>query len=119
MRVLTDENFHGDVLRGILRVIPDFDYVRVQDTDIYQADDPTVLAWAAAENRVLLTHDVKTMTKFAYERVRQGLSMPGVIEVSTELGIGRAIDDLLVALFASDPSDLENHVLYIPFPSRT
>lgn len=36
------------------------------------ADDPTVLAWAAVEGRVLLTHDLATMTDFAYERVAEG-----------------------------------------------
>jgi predicted nuclease of predicted toxin-antitoxin system len=42
-------------------------------------DDPTVLAWAASENRILLTHDVATITRFAYDRIVRGLPMPGVI----------------------------------------
>jgi predicted nuclease of predicted toxin-antitoxin system len=32
-----------------------------------EADDPTVLEWAAQHNRVVLTHDIATMTNFAYE----------------------------------------------------
>lgn len=43
MRLLADENFHNDILRGLLRVDPTIDYVRVQDTEIYQAPDPVVL----------------------------------------------------------------------------
>jgi hypothetical protein len=41
-----------------------------------------VLAWAAEQQRILLTHDVATITAFAYERVRTGKSMPGVFEVA-------------------------------------
>ena len=47
LRLATDENFHGDIVRGLLRRRPDLDLVRVHDTDRSGADDPTVLAWAA------------------------------------------------------------------------
>jgi hypothetical protein len=114
MRVLADENFHGDVLRGLLRVEPKLDVVRVQDTEIYQAPDPVVLEWAAKQNRILLTHDVQTMTKHAYDRVRAGLSMPGVIEVRDDMPLGQVIDEILTTLFASKPGELENTVTYIP-----
>lgn len=41
--------------------------------------------------RILLTHDVHTMTKYAYDRIRAGLPMPGMIEVREDLAIGQAI----------------------------
>jgi len=59
-----------------------YGHVRVQDADSKGADDPAVLAWAAGEGRVLLTHDVNTLTAFGYERVAQELPMQGVFEVS-------------------------------------
>lgn len=114
MRLLADENFHGDVLRGLLRVEPKLDIVRVQDTDIYQAVDPVVLEWAAKEDRILLTHDVQTMTKHAYDRIRAELPMPGVIEVRDDLPIGQAIEEILTVLFASKPGELANRITYIP-----
>ncbi|MBW4496245.1 MAG: hypothetical protein KME26_24850 [Oscillatoria princeps RMCB-10] len=55
------------------------------------SDHPTVLEWAAEEGRVLLTHDVATITQYAYQRVEAGQSMPGVFEVSLSIPIGRAI----------------------------
>jgi hypothetical protein len=114
MRLLADENFHGDVLRGLLRVEPKLDIVRVQDTHLYQAADLVILEWAAKEGRILLTHDVETMTKHAYDRIRAGLSMPGVIEVRDDLPIGQAIEEILTALFASQPGELANRITYIP-----
>ena len=65
-RFLADENFNNQIVRGILRQSPEIDIVRVQGVDLSGVDDPTVLAWAAQEGRIVLTHDVATMTTFAY-----------------------------------------------------
>ena len=83
LRFLADENFDNRFLRALVRKDSDIDVIRVQDTEIYQADDPTVLEWAAREQRVLLTHDVSTMTRYAYDRTRSGLPMPGRGQPST------------------------------------
>src|SRR5919202_2878705 len=91
-----DENFNGNIVRGLLRRQPTLDLVRLQDVGLSGADDPVVLAWAAQEGRVLLTHDVSTMTRYAYERVQAGQPMPGVFEVSRELLIGQAIEEILL-----------------------
>jgi predicted nuclease of predicted toxin-antitoxin system len=72
-----DENFNNDILRVLLRRKPDLDIVRVQDAGLTGADDPQVLEWAATQGRVLLTHDVSSITRHAYDRVAAGLSMPG------------------------------------------
>jgi Domain of unknown function (DUF5615) len=47
LKLLADENFDNTILRGLLRRQPDIDIIRVQDTELYGANDPTVLAWAA------------------------------------------------------------------------
>lgn len=60
LRLLADENFNGDIIRGLLLRQPDLDLVRVQDVDLAGAEDPDVLAWAAENNRILLTHDRAT-----------------------------------------------------------
>lgn len=52
LRLAADENFNGDIVRGLLRRNPRVDIVRVQDVGLSGANDPTVLEWAAAENRV-------------------------------------------------------------------
>jgi hypothetical protein len=96
LRLVADENFNNNIVRGLLRRQPDLDIVRVQDSGLSGADDPTVLEWAAHERRVLLTHDVSTITKYAYARVRAGQPMPGVFEVSRAVPIGRAIEDILL-----------------------
>ena len=116
LRLVADENLNNDIVRGLLRRCPDLDIVRVQDVGLSAADDATVLEWAAREGRVLLTHDVATITMFAYERVRAGQSMPGVFEVGRTASIGRAIEDILLLAECSLDDEWEGQVQYLPLP---
>ncbi|MBI2924229.1 MAG: DUF5615 family PIN-like protein [Verrucomicrobia bacterium] len=114
IRLAVDENFNNDVLRGLRRRKPDLDLVRVQDVGLSGADDPTVLEWAARENRVLLSQDVRTMTQHAYDRVRAGQRMPGVFEVSRSVSMGTAIEDILLVAECSREGEFEGQVRYLP-----
>ena len=114
IRLAVDENFNGKIVEGLLQRKPNLDLVRVQDVEVSGADDPTVLEWAARERRILLTHDVSTMTRFAYERVGRGESMPGVIEVGDHLPIGHVIDDLLLLVECSREGEWEGRVDFFP-----
>ena len=114
MRFLADENFNGKILAGLLEALPELDIIRAQDTEVYQSPDLELLEWAAQQGRILLTHDVQTITRYAYDRVRASLPMPGVIEVRIPQGIGTAIDELVILISASTPDEFENQVRYIP-----
>lgn len=114
LRLVADENFNHAIVRGVLLRNPDIDLVTVQDAGFSGADDPTVLEWAARENRVLLTHDVATMTRHAYDRVEAGLPMPGVFEVGRKVAIGEAIEDILLLAECSEEGEWEGQVRYLP-----
>ncbi len=114
LRLAADENFNYDIVRGILRRNPEVDIVRVQEAGLSGADDPTVLEWTAREGRVLVTHDVATMTRYAYERVRAGEPMPGIFEVSRSVPIGLAIEEILLIVQYSREGEWEGQVRYLP-----
>jgi hypothetical protein len=61
-----------------------------------------------------LSHDVATITKYAYERVIAGLSMPGVFEVSQAVPVGVVIEDILLITDVSLADEWEGQVLYLP-----
>jgi predicted nuclease of predicted toxin-antitoxin system len=114
IKLLTDENFDGDIVRGLLRRMPNLDVVRVQDVGLAETPDPNILAWAAAEQRILLTHDRDTVPGFAYDRVRGGEPMPGVFLVSDQMPKGQAIDQLLLAIECLSPEDCKDQVHHFP-----
>ncbi len=109
-----DENFDNDIVRGLLRRRPDIDIVRVQDVGLSGASDPIILEWAAEQQRLLLTHDVATITHYAYQRVEADQPMPGVIEVSKSTAIGTVIDDILLLAEFSVENEWEGRIIYLP-----
>jgi hypothetical protein len=114
LRLLADENFNGRILRALQRQISDLDVLRAQDTTLYGTDDRTLLQFAADEGRVLLTHDIETLVGYAWERVRAGMTMPGVIVALTDRPIGQVIEDLQLLLLASRPEELEARIHFLP-----
>lgn len=114
MKFAADENFNRRILAGLLTRLPEIDIIRVQDTEMYQAPDPNLLEWLATEQRILLTHDIKTIPAYVYERVNLGQAVPGVIAVHDDTPIGQAIDELEILIGAGISSDFENQVKYVP-----
>lgn len=114
VRFLADENFNNQIVRGVLRQSPNVNIVRVQDVGLSETDDPRVLEWAAQQGRVVLTHDVATMTRFAYERIQAGLSMPGLFEVSRRVPVGLAIEEILLLAECSLEKEWEGQVRFLP-----
>lgn len=114
IKLLADENFDNTIIRGLLRREPDVDIIRVQDVGLSGEKDPVILSWAADEGRVLLTHDVATITRYAYERLADNLAVPGIIEVHTDTSIGKVIDDIIIILKCGTAQDLAGQVYYLP-----
>jgi Domain of unknown function (DUF5615) len=111
---VADENFNNDIVRGVCRRNPAIDIVRIQDVELSGAHDPVILEWAAQVGRILLTHDVSTMIAHAYDRVREGKRMPGVFEVSRNVPIGVAIEQILLLAECSYENEWEGQVRYLP-----
>lgn len=114
LRFVADENFNNDIVRGVRRRNGAVDVVRVQDEGLSGAEDPIVLEWAAQAGRLVLTHDVSTMTRHAYDRVRAGQSMPGVFEANRDVPIGVAIEEILLLAECSVEGEWEGQVRYLP-----
>lgn len=114
LRLLADENFNGDIVRGLLLRHTDFDILRVQDVGLRGDDDPDILAWAAEHNRIVLTHDRATMPEYAYQRVAAGKEMPSVFIVNDRLPVGSAIREIQLVVACSDQAEWIGRVTYLP-----
>lgn len=114
MKLISDEDFNNRIVRGLLRRFPPLDLVRVQDVGLIEKHDTEVLAWAAKENRLVLTHDFATMIDFANNRVAKNLKMPGIIAVPQDLAIGEAIDEISLLIEYSLENEWENQIVFVP-----
>jgi hypothetical protein len=79
LRLVSDEDVHDDIIRGLRRREPNLDIVRALDVGLAHTPDPAILEWAASHDRILLTGDLNTMVGFAWSRVQSGEPMPGVL----------------------------------------
>lgn len=114
IRFAADENFDNDIFRGVWRIEPGIDIVRVQDTAIAGADDPTLLEWLAQESRTLLSHDVNTIPGFAYQRVAEGKVMPEVFLVHSGTVVGLVAQDIVLMALCSGEHEWAGQVRYLP-----
>jgi hypothetical protein len=114
VRLVSDENFNGAIVRGLLRRHPDLDLVRVQDVGLTATPDPDILDWAAGQGRVLLSHDVSTVPPAAYQGVSDGKPMSGVFLVPDRMPIGQAIDEILFLSLDTELDEWRDQVLFLP-----
>jgi hypothetical protein len=116
LRLASDADVHGEIIRGVRRRLPEIDLTRVQEFLPERTPDSDVLAWAAAENRVVISNDRNMMVGFAYQRVAAGDRVPGLIVTTNQQSIGSAIDDIcLIAEFMSVQEIKDQIVVFLPF----
>jgi predicted nuclease of predicted toxin-antitoxin system len=93
---------------------PIIDFQSANEAGLEGIKDPEVLAIAAQDGRVLVTHDRKTMsTEFAQFIMSQTSS--GVIIISQNLPISSAIDALILVWEASTAEEWINQIMSLPF----
>jgi hypothetical protein len=114
LRLISDEDVHEDIIRGLRRHEPALDIVRAVDVGLGHAPDPIILEWAAREGRVLITGDLNTMVGFAWGRVQSGLPMVGVLALLENVAVGTVIDDILLVTQCYPPEEINNQVVFIP-----
>lgn len=114
LHLLSDEDFNGNVVVGVRRLWPEVDLVRVQEVNLSGHPDPEILAWAAVQNRCLLTNDKRTMIAFAENRVERGLAMPGLFVLRRKTPLYAAMEAIAMLALASDPADREGEIRWIP-----
>src|SRR5262249_51563757 len=114
LRFLADENFNDDIVTGLLLRKPDLDIVRASHVSLGGVDDPGVLDWAAENGRIVLSSDRSTMPEPAWQRVADGLPMPGLILLRRRLSVREAIEEILIIEECTEQEEWVNQVTYLP-----
>src|SRR5687768_4294090 len=77
LRLATDADVHGAIIRGLRRHAPTLDLLRVQDALPEAASDQQVLTWATTENRILISNDRNTMVAEAIKKSTRAKTFRG------------------------------------------
>lgn len=113
-RFLLDEDTNPRIRTGILRLFPELDIVTAAQVGLLGQLDPEVLAWAALENRIVVSNDRRTMGVAAAARIEAGQGMPGLLLIRRNASLGEAIRGLEEIVVCMEAGELENQIEYIP-----
>ena len=100
-------------MAALVRSNPAVDFRTAAVSSLTGLTDLDVLALAAAEKRLLVTHDAKTMPWHFAEFIRSQES-PGVIVVPQHLPVSTVVQELLLIASATSPEDWTNRICYLP-----
>lgn len=109
-----DADLKQAIVSGTIRRQPELDFQSANQAGLEGIKDPEVLAIAARDSRVLVTHDRKTMpVEFGQFILSQTSS--GVLILSQSLPISEAIDALILVWEASTAEEWINQIMTFPF----
>lgn len=111
---LADADFNHLIVKGCRRAEPAMDFLSANEAKLRTLSDPQVLALAAEQNRILVTHDRQTMPRHFGEFLIEHGSSPGIFLVSQDAPIGEVIEDLVLIWAASDAAEWRNRIVNIP-----
>jgi len=92
VRFLADEDLDSDIIDGLRSREPAIDILDVKTAVLRRASDPALLDLAAKQDRILVTHDRRTMTYYAGERLAAGRLIAGVFVVPQRSAIGEILE---------------------------
>lgn len=116
-RLLADANFNEHVVRGLRRIRPEISILTAHQAKVDTLADPDLLAYAAKQDLILLTHDTRTMPQHFADFLIQ-LSpeeySPGVWYTPQTLAVGIAIRAILEVWLCSAHIEHRNRELRLP-----
>lgn len=110
LRFQADNDLDQRIVVATKRLDPGVDFQTAPALGLHDIDDPEVLALAAREGRVLVSHDRKTMPDHFGEFIASQTS-PGVIIISQKMPVGRAAE-LLHLLWAASEAEEYANIIY-------
>ena len=114
VRFLADADLNKSIVSGVLRREPAIDFLTAGSAGLRRLKDLEVLALAAEQQRVLVSHDVGTMPAHFRTYRNAGKRSAGLFLVAQTLDVGTAIEELLLIWLASDASEWENRLVWLP-----
>jgi predicted nuclease of predicted toxin-antitoxin system len=112
-RFLADADLNRAIVSGVKRRAPGIDFWTAQDASIDAMADLDVLAIAARDSRILVSHDFGTMPHHFRDFVARQRS-PGVFLISQAVPVVIAVEALLMIAEASEAEEWENQLTYLP-----
>lgn len=117
IRFQADADLSESIVWAMRRKEPMIDFQTSNEANLEGLGDDIVLALAAGENRILITHDRRTMPHHFGEFI-QHQTYPGVFIVRKRFEMSKVIEAIHLVWFASEPEEWINVISALPFPKN-
>lgn len=112
-RFIADADLNHRIVVGLRRREPCLDFLGARDGGVIGLPDPEVIDIASGANRILVSHDFKTMPGHFAMYISER-SSSGVLLISQDVSIGNAIEELVLFWLRTDASDWVDRLGYLP-----
>lgn len=112
-RFQADADFNEDVLFAVIHRELSVAFQTAEAAGLAGLSDLKVPELAAAEGRILVTHDQKTMPRH-FARFIANQDSSGVLIVPQHLPLAVVVDELLLVWDASEAEEWTNRIAYLP-----
>jgi len=113
VRFQADADLNQIIVKAVLRREPGIDFRTAQAARLSGLSDQEVLARAAEEDRLLVTHDRKTMPRHFAAFIRSRTSA-GVLIVPQKRPVALAVEELVLIWAASEAEEWTNRIYTLP-----
>jgi predicted nuclease of predicted toxin-antitoxin system len=113
IRFQADAELNQIILLAVVRREPTVEFTTAAVAGLESLGDPEVLALAARQGRLLVTHDQSTMPDH-FSRFIETATSPGLLVVPQHLPPTTVADELLLVWYATDSEEWTNRISYLP-----
>ncbi|MBH8577790.1 DUF5615 family PIN-like protein [Nostocaceae cyanobacterium CENA369] len=113
IRFQADADLRQAIVTGTIRRQPEIDFQSAYEALLEGKKDPEVLAIAAQDGRVLVTHDRKTMP-IEFGKFIMSQTSSGVLIISQKMSVSEAIEAIVLVCEASTTEEWVNQIMSIP-----
>ncbi len=113
VRFQADADLNQNIVLAALRRLSSIDFQSATIAGVRGLADPEVLRLAAADGRILVSHDQRTMPRHFAQFIVGGES-PGLLIVPQSMSVAAAAEDLVLIATVTTPSEWINRVAYLP-----
>jgi predicted nuclease of predicted toxin-antitoxin system len=113
IRFQADADLNQTILLAAIRREPGLDFQTAHQCGLISIADADVLARASDEDRILVTHDQRTMPSHFAEFIKRRES-PGLLIVRQSLPVAQVVDDLLLIHAVTQPEEWINRIAFLP-----
>ncbi|MCI0336729.1 MAG: DUF5615 family PIN-like protein [Acidobacteria bacterium] len=112
-RFQADADLHQTIVSIVVRREAGVDFQTAPAAELIGLDDLEVLAIAAREGRIVVSHDQSTMPDHFAEFI-QNQTSPGLLIVPQHLSLVVAAEELLLIWHASEAKEWINRISFLP-----